>query len=185
LNHVSTLNMHKMRFTKIGNTWLVEGEASTNIEVGTNNHKVGTSGANQGEDDAFDPQPMAIGIYQPLENIGPAYSQFEKMVLNQLQDLNMSQNAHHAYYTTHFQDLDDHLHNVHDLLSNVYNRDNPRNEWKGWLIGHALHVGAAFVCLSIYSSILICCFFYFNQLIILVSASIYYLCFCFSFVVFV
>ena len=33
-----------------------------------------------------------------------------------------------AYCTTRFQDLDDQLHNVHDLLSNVYNRDNPRNE---------------------------------------------------------
>jgi len=50
------------------------------------------------------------------------------MVLNQLQDLNMAQNAHHAYCTTKFQDLDDQLHNVHDLLSNVYNRENPRNE---------------------------------------------------------
>ena len=93
LNHVSTLNMHKMRFTKIGNTWLVEGEQATNIEVGANDHDAGTSGANQIEDD---PQPMAIEIYQYLENIGPAYSQFERMIFNQLQDLNMSQNAHHA-----------------------------------------------------------------------------------------
>jgi len=54
LNHVSTLNMHKMEFTKIGNTWLVEGEATTtNIEVGADDHKAGTSGANQGEDYAF------------------------------------------------------------------------------------------------------------------------------------
>jgi len=50
------------------------------------------------------------------------------MVLNQLQDLNMAQNAQHMYCITRFQDLDDQLHNIHDLLSNVYNRDNPMNE---------------------------------------------------------
>jgi len=32
---------------------------------------VGTSGANQGKDY---PTPMAIEIYQPLENIGPTYT---------------------------------------------------------------------------------------------------------------
>jgi len=91
LNHVSTLNMHKMKFTKIGNIWLVEGEvAAANIKVGANDHEVGTNGANKGEDDASNPQPMAIEIYHPLENTRPAYSQFEMMVLNQLQDLNMS-----------------------------------------------------------------------------------------------
>ena len=31
LNHVSTLNMHIMRFSKVGNTWLVEGEQTANI----------------------------------------------------------------------------------------------------------------------------------------------------------
>ena len=124
-NHVSTLNMHKMGFTKVGNTWLVEGEQVANIEFRANDHEAGTSGANPGEND---PQPMAIEIYQPLENTRPTYSQFERMVLNQLQDLNMAQNAHHAYFTTRFQDLDDQLHNVHDLLSNVYNRGNPTNE---------------------------------------------------------
>jgi len=39
LNHVSTLNMHKMGFTKIGNTWLVEGDHGANIEVGANDHE--------------------------------------------------------------------------------------------------------------------------------------------------
>ena len=48
-NHVSTLNMHKMGFTKVGNTWLVEGEQAPNIEVGAND-EAGTNGANQGED---------------------------------------------------------------------------------------------------------------------------------------
>jgi len=71
---------------------------------------------------------MAIEIYQPLENIGPTYSQFERMVLYQLQHLNIAQNAHHAYCTTRFKDLDGQLHNVHDLLSNVYNKDNPKDE---------------------------------------------------------
>jgi len=93
LNHVSTLNMQKMGFTKIGNTWLIERDHGANIEVGANDHEAGTSGGNQGEDE---PQAMAIELYNPLENIGPAYSQFERMVLNQLQDLNMAQNAHHA-----------------------------------------------------------------------------------------
>jgi len=125
LNHVSTLNMHKMGFTKVGNTWIVEGDQGANIEDGANDHETGTSGGNQEEDE---PQPIAIELYNPLENTGHTYSQFERVVLNQLQDLNMAQNAHHMYCTTRFQDLDDQLHNVHDLLSNVYNRDNPRNE---------------------------------------------------------
>ena len=56
LNHVSTLNIHKMGFTKIGNTWLVEGEVvAANIDVGANDHEAGTNGSNQGEDDASDP----------------------------------------------------------------------------------------------------------------------------------
>jgi len=33
LNHVSPLDMHKMRFTKIGNTWLVEGEQVANMKL--------------------------------------------------------------------------------------------------------------------------------------------------------
>ena len=73
LNHVSTRNMHKMGFTKIGNTWLVEGDHGANIEVGANDHVTGTSGGNQREDE---PQPMAIEIYNPPKNIGSAYSQF-------------------------------------------------------------------------------------------------------------
>jgi len=85
-NHVSIVNMHKIGFIKIGNTWLVEGDQGANVEVGGIDHEAGTSGGNQGEDD---PQPMAIEIYQPPKNIGPAYSQFERMVLNQLQDLNI------------------------------------------------------------------------------------------------
>ena len=125
LNHVSKLNIHKMGFTKIGNIWLVEGDQGVNIEVGANDHEIGTNGGNQ---DDHEPQPMAIELYNPLENAGPAYSQFERMILNQLQDLNMAQNAHHAYCTTRFQDLDGQLHNVHDVLSNVNNRDNSRNE---------------------------------------------------------
>jgi len=87
LNHVSTLNMHKMGFTKVGNTWLVEGDHGANIEVGENDHEAGTSGGNQEENE---PQPMAIELYNPLENTKPAYFQFERMVLNQLQDLNMA-----------------------------------------------------------------------------------------------
>jgi len=71
LNHVSTLNMQKMGFTKIGNTWLVKGDHGANIEVGANDHEMGTSGGNQVEDE---PQPMAIELYNPPENTGPAYS---------------------------------------------------------------------------------------------------------------
>jgi len=77
--HVLTLNMHKMGFNKIGNTWLVEEDQGVNIEVGVNDHEVGTNGGNQGEDE---PHPMAIEIYNPHENTGPTYSQFERMVLN-------------------------------------------------------------------------------------------------------
>jgi len=71
---------------------------------------------------------MAIEVYQPPENTKPTYSQFERMVINQLQDLNMAQNAYHAYCTIRFQDLDYQLHNAHDLRSNVYNRENPMDE---------------------------------------------------------
>jgi len=39
LNHISTLNMHKMRFTNIGNNWLVEGDHGANIDVGANDHE--------------------------------------------------------------------------------------------------------------------------------------------------
>ena len=68
LNHVSTLNMHKMGFTWIGNTWLVEGDHGANIEVGANDHEAGTSGGNQREDE---PQLMTIELYNPPKNIGP------------------------------------------------------------------------------------------------------------------
>ena len=70
LNHVSTLNMHKMGFTKVGNTWLVEEDQGANIEGGANDHEAGTSGGNQEEDE---PQPMAIELYNPPENTGPTY----------------------------------------------------------------------------------------------------------------
>ena len=81
LNHVSTLNMHKMGFTKVGNTWIVKGDQGANIEGGANDHEAGTSGGNQEEDE---PHPMAIELYNPPENTGHTYSQFERMVLNQL-----------------------------------------------------------------------------------------------------
>jgi len=97
LNNVSTLNMHNMGFTKVCNTWVVENKVVADVGFGTNDHEAGPSGANQNEDDAFDPQPMAIKIYHPPKDTGLAYSQFERMVLNQLQELNVSQNAHHAY----------------------------------------------------------------------------------------
>jgi len=71
LNHISTLNMYKMGFTKIGNTWLVERDHGANIEVGANDHEAGTSGGNQEEDE---PQPIAIELYNPPKNNGLAYS---------------------------------------------------------------------------------------------------------------
>ena len=40
-----------MRFTKIGDTWLVEGDQGANIEVGANDHEAGTNGGNQREDE--------------------------------------------------------------------------------------------------------------------------------------
>jgi len=40
----------------------------------------------------------------------------------------MAQNAHHAYCTTRFQDLDDQLHNVHDLLVSFEMVEKPRRE---------------------------------------------------------
>jgi len=65
LNHVYAHNMHNMGFTKIGNTWPVEGEAASDVEVGTNDHQAGTSGTNQGEDDAFDPHLWPLRYHPP------------------------------------------------------------------------------------------------------------------------
>jgi len=65
---------------------------------------------------------MAIELYHVPEHTGPTYSQFEMMVLNQLQELNVSLNEYHAFCITRFQDLDDQIHNVYDLISIVYNK---------------------------------------------------------------
>jgi len=64
-NHVSTLNMHKMGFTKVGNTWLVEGDQGANIKVGANDHETGTSGENQEQDE---PCNIPSGYYEFLIN---------------------------------------------------------------------------------------------------------------------
>ena len=117
---VCAIKVSKLKISK----W-EDFQGDQTLKLEPNIHEVGISGANRREDDR---QPMAIEINQPLENTEHAYYQFERTVFNQLQDLNMAQNAHHAYCITRFQYLDDQLHNVHDLLFNVYNRDNPKDE---------------------------------------------------------
>ena len=179
LNGVSAHNMHKMGFTKVDNTWVTENDVVVNAWVGAHDHEAGLSRVNQAKEDAFVHELMAIEFYNALVEIGPTYSNFERLVLDQLQELNVSQNEHHAFFTKRFHDLDDQIHNVTDLLSTFYNRDNPRNDWVGWLLGHALHL---LCCIHIF---LCCCqflnllFLDFNRLIILVLVS-----FSFSFLFF-
>jgi len=89
-----------MGFVKVGNGW-------TNAEalVGdANDHEAGPSGANQEEEPTVG--PMDLIPYNPM------YSHFERIVLNQLHELNVSQHEHHNYCNERFNVLDGQIHDV-------------------------------------------------------------------------
>jgi len=80
LNHISNQNLHKMGFLKVGNGWTTAGV----IVGGAHDHEVGSSGANQEEEPTVG--PMDLIPYNPPVDGCLVYSQFERMVLNQLHD---------------------------------------------------------------------------------------------------
>jgi len=122
MNQTSNKNLQKIGFLKVGNMWTIGGVAVG----GAHDHEVGPSGANQEEEPTV--KPMDIIPYNPLEDRGHVYSQFERMVLHQLHKLNVSQNAHHNFCNERFNDLDGQIHDLHDLLTSFQTRNNPQDE---------------------------------------------------------
>jgi len=111
LNHTSNQNLHKMGFLKVGNGWTT----ASVVVGGVHDHEIGPSDANKEEEPTAG--PMDLIPYNPLEDRGPVYSHFERMVLNQLHELNVSQHAHHNYCNQRFNALDGQIHNIHDMLN--------------------------------------------------------------------
>jgi len=139
------LNLHKMGFTKVGNVWTVWGIGDV-VVGGANDHEVGPYGTNQEEEKKPTTGPMDIVSYNPPKDRGLMYSQFERMVLHQLHELNVSQDAHHTFCNGRFNDLDGQIHDIHDLLTSFQTRNNPQDDWVCWPLGSCI----AFV--------LLCCF---------------------------
>ena len=67
LNGVSALNMHKIGFTKVGNTWVTKDDVVANTGVGAHDNEVGLNGVNQANEEDFEHEPMAIELYNALE----------------------------------------------------------------------------------------------------------------------
>ena len=84
LNHTSNQNLHNMGFLKVGNGWTTAGA----IIGGAHDREGSPSGANQEEELTIG--PMDLITYKPPEDRGLVYSHFERMVLNQLHELNVS-----------------------------------------------------------------------------------------------
>ena len=59
---------------------------------------------------------------------GPVYSHFERMVLNQLHELNVSQHEHHNYCNQRFNALDGQIHDIHDMLHSFQTRNDPQDD---------------------------------------------------------
>jgi len=114
LNHTSNQNLHKIGFLKVGNGWTAVGA------------EVGPSGANQKEEPTAG--PMNLIPYNPPKDRGFMYSYFERMVLNQLHELNVSQHAHHDYSNERFNVLDGQIHNIHDMLNSFQTRNDPQDD---------------------------------------------------------
>jgi len=83
LNQTSNQNIHKMGFLKVRNVWITSGV----VVGGARDNEAGPSGENQGEEPTG--ELMDIIPYNPLEDRGPMYSQFDRMVLHQLHQLNV------------------------------------------------------------------------------------------------
>jgi len=75
----------------VGNAWTTFGV----VVDGAHDHEVGPSDANQEEEPTTG--PVYLIPYNPLEDRGLVYSHFERLVLNQLYELNVSQHAYHNY----------------------------------------------------------------------------------------
>ena len=159
LNHTSNQNLHKMGFLKVGNGWITFGV----VVGGAHDHEVGPSSANQEEEPTVG--PMDLIPYNPLEDRGPVYSHFERMVLNQLHELNVSQHAHHNYCNGRFNALDGQIHDIHDMLNSFQTRNDAQDNRVCWLfrIMHCIHVFVLFQ-FQLYQFQLVV--FHFNRLII-------------------
>jgi len=72
--------------------------------------------------------PMDLIPYNPLEDRGPVNSHFERMVMNQLHELNMFQLAHHNYSNERFNTLDGQIHDIHDMLTSFHTRNYPQDD---------------------------------------------------------
>ena len=119
MNHTSNQNLHKMGFIKVGNGWIAAGA----VVGGAHDHEAGPSGANQEEEPTAG--PMDLIPYNPLEDRGPVYSHFERMVLNQLHELNVSQHEHHNYCIERFNALDG---RIHDMIHSFQTRNDPQDD---------------------------------------------------------
>jgi len=104
LNHVSCLNLHKMRFSKVNNFRTTRGDQAV---VEKNDGEVYLSGINQEDEEKNLVEPMEIVPYYPPEDNGPSYSPFQRIVLNKLCEFNVAQDKHHNFYVVRFQDLDE------------------------------------------------------------------------------
>jgi len=122
LNHISNQNLHKMGFLKVGNGWTIAGV----VVGGAHDHEAGPSSVNQEEEPTAG--PMDLIPYNPLEDRGSVYSHFERMVLNQLHKLNVSQHAHHNFCNERFNALDDQIHDIHDMLHSFQTRNFPQDD---------------------------------------------------------
>jgi len=120
LNHTSNQNLHKMGFLKVGNGWTIVGD----VVSGAHDHEDGPSGANQEEEPTVG--PMDLIPYNPSKDKGHVYSQFERMMLNKLHELNMSQHTHDNYCNERFNASDGQIHDIHDLLTSFHTRNDPQ-----------------------------------------------------------
>jgi len=93
---------------------------------GAHDHEASPSGANHEEEPTVGPKDIIP--YNPLEDRGPVYLQFERMVLNQLHELNVFQHALHNYYNEIFNALDYQIHDIHDLLTSFQTRNDSQDD---------------------------------------------------------
>jgi len=108
-----------MGFLNVGNAWTAVGV----VVGGAHDHEASLSGANQEEEPTTG--PMDLIPYNPPKDRGPVYSHFERMVLNQLHELNVSQHAHHNYYNKRFNALDGQIHDIHGMLTSFQTKNDP------------------------------------------------------------
>jgi len=107
---------------------------------------------------------MELVPYNTPKDKGHAYSPIERNVLNQLRELNVAQDWHHNFCNVRFHDLDEQIHNVHDMLVIFYHRDYPQDN--GFRIMHYILCCISIVLyfyemLSFFNISLCCCFYWF------------------------